>query len=84
MSGYDDLTSDSCWPDRTDRGGIEHSAVLAVLRRYEIGKDTAAEAREALQILGLAPTPAGDRAKPPSTRQRRQAARRAEREEGAA
>lgn len=84
MTGYDDLTSDTCWPDRTDREDIERSAVLAVLRRYDTGQDTAAETFRTLQVLGLVPTPAGERPKSLSTRQRRQAARRAEREAGAA
>ncbi len=79
MSGYDDLTSDSCWPDRTDRGDIERSAVLAVLRRFETGRDSAAECLLTLQVLGLRETPPEVRCKPLSTRQRRQAAKRAER-----
>ena len=84
MSGYDDLSSDSCWPDRTDRGDTERSAVLAVLRRYETGQHTAADTLLYLQVLGLRETPPEPRCKPLSTRQRKQAARRAERQEGAA
>ncbi len=84
MSGYDDLSSDSCWPDRTDRGDITRSAFLAVLRRFETGQDTAAETLLTLQVLGLRETPPEVRCKPLSTRQRRQAAKRAERQEESA
>lgn len=54
-------------------------AVRAVLLRYEQGADTAAESLTVLQALGLADTPAEPTCAPLSTRQRRQAARRAER-----
>lgn len=55
MSGYDDLTSDSCWPDRTDRATIEASAVLAVLALDDRTGATRAESYEMLDILGLLP-----------------------------
>ncbi len=89
MSGYDDLTSDSCWPDRTDRGGIERSAVLAVLHRVDHGQLSHADAHTVLQVLGLADEQQPQETRLPSAaaqarRRRRVAERERKREEGAA
>ena len=80
----EDCSSDSCRPDHGDREDVTRSAFLAVLRRYETGQDTAADTLTVLQALGMVPTIPEVRRKPLSSRQRRQAARRAERQEGAA
>lgn len=89
MSGYDDLTSDSCWPDRTDREHIERAAVLAVLHRVDQGQLTRADAHEALQALGLIGEDQPEETRLPSAsaqarRRRRAAERERKREEGAA
>lgn len=55
MSGYDDLTSDACWPDRTDRHTIEAAAVLAVLALDDRTGASREESYEMLDILGLLP-----------------------------
>ncbi len=81
MGDYPEISS--LGPTVTD-ADISHAALLAVLHRYDTGQDTAAKALESLQMLGLVPTTPEERCKPLSTRQRRQAARRAERQKGAA
>jgi hypothetical protein len=57
----------------------QRAALRAVLLRVDQGADTAADALLFLQALGLADTPPARRCPELSTRQRRQAARRAER-----
>lgn len=89
MSSYDDLTSDTCWPDRTDREDIERAAVLAVLHRVDQGQLTRADAHAALQALGLVgPVEAREDRLPSAAAQARRRRRAAERErkrdEGAA
>lgn len=88
MSGYDDLTSDSCWPDRTDRAGIEDSAVLAVLHRVDQGQLSHADAHTVLQVLGLVDEASQETRLPSAAaqarRRRRATERDRKREEGAA